>query len=68
MITVIRFILTLVLIILIVPQTNTENMVLRAFNNTKFFKNYGEATSFLRWVTWLSIVLYLFVTYVATIS
>ena len=67
MITVIRFILTLVLIILIVPQTNTENIMLRAFNNTNIFKNYGEAKSFLRWLTWLSIVLYLLVTYLATI-
>lgn len=67
MITVIRFILTLVIIILIVPQTNTENIVLRAFNKTNFFKHYGEAYYFLRWITWLSIVLYLFVTYLATI-
>ena len=67
MITVIRFILTLILIILIVPQTNTENIMLRAFNSANIFKNYGEAKSFLRWITWLSIVFYLFVTYLATI-
>ncbi len=67
MITFIRFILTLVLIAVIVPQTNTENILLRAFNNSNLFKNYGEAKSFLQWLTWSAIVLYLFITYLATV-
>ncbi len=65
MITVIRFILTLLIIILITPQTNTENILLRAFNDSNMFINYREAKSFLQWLTWVSVGLYLFITYLA---
>ena len=65
MLTFIRFILTLVLIVLIVPQTNTENIMLRAFNNSNLFKSYGEAKYFLRWLTWTLIAIYLLVTYLS---
>lgn len=65
MLTFIRFSLTLALIILIVPQTNTENIMLRAFNNSNLFKSYGEAKHFLRWLTWTIIAMYLLVTYLA---
>ena len=68
MITFIRFLLTVFLIAVVVPQTNTENILLRAFNNSNVFKNYGEAKSVLQWLTWSAIALYLFFTYLATVS
>ncbi|BDA51792.1 hypothetical protein COCOBI_pt-0700 (chloroplast) [Coccomyxa sp. Obi] len=68
MLTPIRFFVTICLIALIVPQTNTENALLRAFNSSNLFKNYGEAKTFLRSITWLSIFLYIVLTYLATIT
>ena len=68
MLTVARFIVTISLIVLIVPQTNTENTLLRAFNNSNLFKNYGEAKAFLLFITWFSIALYLALTYFATVT
>ncbi len=68
MLTPIRFFVTVCLIALIVPQTNTENALLRAFNNSNLFKNYGEAKTFLRSATWLSISLYIVLTYLATVA
>ena len=68
MLTPIRFFVTVCLIALIVPQTNTENTLLRAFNNSNLFKNYGEAKAFLRSATWLSIFLYIVLTYLATVA
>lgn len=62
-----RYLVTVLLIVLIVPQTNTENALLRAFNASNVFKNYGEAKSFLRFITWLSIFLYVVLTYSATV-
>jgi preprotein translocase subunit SecG len=67
MLTITRFIVTLSLIALIVPQTNTENALLRAFNSSNLFKNYGEAKAVLLFVTWFSIALYLVLTYFATV-
>lgn len=67
MLTPIRFLVTICLIALIVPQTNTENALLRAFNSSNLFKNYGEAKAFLRSLTWLSIFLYILLTYLATL-
>lgn len=67
MLTIARFIVTLSLIALIVPQTNTENALLRAFNSSNLFKNYGEAKAVLLFITWFSIVLYLVLTYFATV-
>ena len=68
MLTIARFIVTISLIVLIVPQTNTENTLLRTFNNSNLFKNYGEAKAFLVFITWFSIVLYLALTYFATVT
>jgi preprotein translocase subunit SecG len=68
MLTIIRLVVTISLIVLIVPQTNTENTLLRTFNNSNLFKNYGEAKAFLSFVTWFSIVLYLALTYFATVT
>jgi hypothetical protein len=40
------------LILVITPQTQTENIVLRKFVETGFFSSYGEAKSFVKNLTW----------------
>jgi preprotein translocase subunit SecG len=67
MLTPIRFFVTICLIALVVPQTNTENALLRAFNSSNLFKNYVEAKAVLQFLTWLSIFLYIVLTYFATL-
>nr|YP_006666445.1 hypothetical chloroplast RF47 [Trebouxiophyceae sp. MX-AZ01]AFQ93800.1 hypothetical chloroplast RF47 [Trebouxiophyceae sp. MX-AZ01] len=62
----IRFLVTVCVIALIVPQTTTENRLLRAFNSSDLFVNYGEAKMVLEWLTWSSINLYIVLTYIAT--
>jgi hypothetical protein len=59
----------LCLIILITPQTATpnENVVLRKFIETGFFTNYREAKWFLSFLTWLSIFLFLVLTFLKTV-
>ena len=54
--------LGLLLIIIIIPQTPTENIVLRKFNETGFFTNYKESKSFLTKLTWALILLFLLTT------
>ncbi len=61
-----RFLFTLLLIALITFQTNTENAVLRAFNKSNLFRNYGEAKMVLQRLTWSSIALYIVFTFVAS--
>ena len=50
-----QLVIGIVLIILIIPQTPTENIVLRKFSETGFFTNYNEAKNFLNRITWLLI-------------
>ena len=40
------------LILVITPQTQTENIVLRKFVETGFFTSYGEAKNFVKNLTW----------------
>ena len=51
------------LIVLIIPQTPTENIVLRKFSETGFFTNYNEAKYFLNYLTWFLIFIFLIVTF-----
>jgi hypothetical protein len=53
----------ILIIVLIVPQTPTENIVLRKFLETGFFTNYSEAKSFLKLTTWFLIFLFLILTF-----
>ena len=59
-----QLVIGIVLIILIIPQTPTENIVLRKFSETGFFTNYNEAKNFLNLITWLLIFSFLFLTFV----
>jgi preprotein translocase subunit SecG len=55
----IELIIALSIIILVVPQTPTENIVLRKLLETGFFTNYSKAKEFLIWTTWILIFLFL---------
>jgi protein translocase SecG subunit len=62
-----QLILALLLIILIIPQTPTENIVLRKFNETGFFTSYNETKKFLTFITWGLIFAFLISTFLLTI-
>jgi len=47
------------IILLIVPQTPTENIVLRKLVETGFFTDYSKARDFLILITWSFIFLFL---------
>lgn len=55
----IEFVVAFSIIFLIVPQTPTENIVLRKVLETGFFTNYSKAKDFLIWITWFLIFLFL---------
>ena len=59
----IQFCTGILIIILIVPQTPTENIVLRKFLDSGIFTNYSEAKSFLNQITWILIFSFLVLTF-----
>jgi preprotein translocase subunit SecG len=61
MINTIRLILALIVLLLIAPQTQKSNIVLRVFHESGFFIDYGEAEWFLKTLTWLSIFSFLII-------
>ncbi len=63
MLKLIQLIIGLFLIILIVPQTPTENIVLRKFSETGFFTSYNEAKNILNIFTWGLIFTFLIITF-----
>ena len=63
-----RFFFAVLVILLIVPQTPTENNLLREFNNTGLFTNYGEAKWFLNFITRFSIFMFLVITLIAALG
>ena len=57
----VRFIVALIIIFLIAPQTPKENFLLNEFHESGFFSNYGESKTFLNWLTWFTIFLFIFI-------
>nr|YP_010704277.1 hypothetical chloroplast RF47 [Micractinium simplicissimum]WCO87783.1 hypothetical chloroplast RF47 [Micractinium simplicissimum] len=55
----IELIIAFSIIIVIVPQTPTENIVLRKILETGFFTNYSKAKDFLIRITWFLIFFFL---------
>ncbi len=55
----VRFILAIFVLVLIAPQTEKSNLVLRLFHESGFFIDYAEAKSFLKILTWFSIFIFL---------
>lgn len=63
MIKIVQLIVGFLLIVIVVPQTPTENVVLRLFFETGFFTTYSEAKSFLKFLTWALIFSFLVLTF-----
>lgn len=60
---IIQLINGIIILFLIIPQTPTENIVLRKFNETGFFSSYRNAKSFVNNLTWLLILLFIVITF-----
>ena len=52
MLNIVAVFLAISIIFLIVPQTPTENVVLRRLVETGFFTDYSKAREFLNWTSW----------------
>jgi hypothetical protein len=63
MLNLLHFLNGILIILLITPQTPTENIVLRKFCETGLFADYTEAKSFLKILTWFLIFSFLFLTF-----
>jgi hypothetical protein len=59
MLSTIRLIIALFVLILIAPQTQKSNLVLRVFHESGFFVDYSEAKWFLNSLTWFAILIFL---------
>ncbi len=68
MINFIELLIALSLIVLILPQTPTENIVLRKILDNGLIGTYSEAKSFLTKITWLLIFLFLFLLFLMSIQ
>lgn len=56
-----RFILALIIILLIAPQTPKENFLLTEFYESGLFDNYAESKKFLVRLTWFTIFLFIII-------
>jgi preprotein translocase subunit SecG len=63
MIKIIQLLSGLLILLIVIPQTPTENIVLRKFNETGFFSNYKNAKKFVNILTWSLIVLFITLTF-----
>ena len=54
----------LLILLIVIPQTPTENIVLRKFNETGFFSNYKNAKQFVDILTWSLIVIFITLTFI----
>lgn len=56
----IRLFFGLFVILLITPQTQKDNILLRLFHESGFFMNYTEAKNILQIMTWFSMIFFMF--------
>lgn len=63
-----RLLMAIFVIAIIVPQTPTENILLRVLNETRLFANYGETQNFLNRLIWILIAVFLIITFFADLS
>lgn len=54
-----RLLFSILLILLILPQTSFDNVVIRSFNETGLFSNYAEAKKVVTFATWACLFLFL---------
>ena len=65
MINILRFLIAIFVIAIIVPQTPTENILLRRLNDNRLFANYSQAQTFLNRLIWILIALFLIISFLA---
>jgi protein translocase SecG subunit len=63
-----RLIFAIFIIILIVPQTPKENIVLRALHDKKILANYGQEKRFLNRFTWFCVLIFLALAFFTSIK
>ena len=65
-----RLLIAIFVIVIYVPQTPTENILLRVLNQTSFFTNYNyvETQTFLNRLNWILIPVFLTITFFAELS
>ena len=56
------------LILVVTPKTQIENIVLRKFVESGFFTSYGEAKTFVKNLTWGLIVSFLIFTFILSLA
>ncbi len=64
MLKIIQLISGVLILLIVIPQTPTENIVLRKFNETGFFENYKNAKRFVDRLTWSLIVIFITLTFI----
>jgi hypothetical protein len=64
----IELFLAISIIVLVVPQTPTENIVLRKVLETGFFTNYSKAKEFLAFLTWFLIFVFLILLFILNLK
>lgn len=64
MLKIIQLISGVLILLIVIPQTPTENIVLRKFNETGFFENYKNAKRFVDRLTWSLIFTFLILTFI----
>ena len=52
------------ILLIVITQTPTENIVLRKFNETGFFENYKNAKKFVDRLTWSLIFIFILLTFI----
>ena len=58
-----RLLIASLVLIIIVPQNPTENILLRTLSETGLFPNYSEARKFLDRLLWILIAFFLIITF-----
>ena len=63
-----RLLLTILVIVIWLPQNSDENLLLRVLSETRFFSNYMEAETFLNRFNWVLIAVFLTFSFFAGFS
>ena len=63
-----RLIFGILVIVLIVPQTPSENIVLRALHSKRILENYGAEKRFLIYLTWFCLLTFLALCFITSIN
>lgn len=59
MLTIFRLLCSIIIIILILPQTRTENIVLKWLHRKRYVGNYGTTKKYLNNLSWFCIIFFL---------